>query len=368
MLVVKYLRRTNSNLCTFFLSTLSFALLTAPFCAFAEETAVETPKVVKPLGRGVRDGQSFGIAVENDSKNIGGPGSDQAYSNGVHFSYVYARDQVPKWAPKYLRESDLFKSELTGSTANFGLSLNHQIFTPNNIHVAGLEANDRQYAAWLNFAFSVLLKNHVRSQSIDLSLGVIGPAAGGESVQNSFHRLIGTEKAAGWGNQLKTEPAVQLTYQQRLNFVEIKNGHDTYFDLIPMLGGGLGNVFIGLHLGLLARLGYNLPDDIGPSRPSGGDSESFVAPMGTGESRASSYIFAGIRGNVVGRNVFLDGNTFQPSHHVTKYPVTAETEIGLAMQLRPVSITWRFVVRSPDFEENSGFNSFASVGISFATD
>ncbi len=328
--------------------------------------ASEKPAAVSK--RGINDGQGFGIAIENDSKNVGGPGSDQAYSNGVHFAYIYARDQVPKWTPKSIRENSLFKGDLTGSTANFGISLNHQIYTPNNIHVIGLQRNDRPYAAWLNVAFSVLLKNHVRSQSVELSLGAIGPVANGETVQNSFHKLIEVTNAEGWGNQLKNEPTVQLSYQQRRNFLEFRRGNRTYLDVIPMFGGGFGNVFIGIHTGILARLGYNLPDDIGPSRPSGSDSETFVAPMTTDDSRSSYYVFAGLRGNAIARNIFLDGNTFQSSHRVTKYPVTFETEVGLSAQIRPISITWRFVVRSPDFEENSGFNSFASVGLSVAMD
>ncbi|MBN8542549.1 MAG: lipid A deacylase LpxR family protein [Deltaproteobacteria bacterium] len=318
--------------------------------------------------RGISEGQSFGIAIENDSKNIGGPGSDQAYSNGVHFAYVYARNKVPKWAPKSFRESEFFKGELTDSTANFGISINHQIFTPENILAVGLQTNDRPYVAWLNASFSVVLKNQKRSQSIELSLGTIGPAANGESVQNSFHRWIGTEKAEGWGNQLKDEPTVQINYQQRLSFLESRSRSGAYFDLIPMFGGGLGNVIIGLHSGLLARIGYNLPDDVGPSRPSGGDTESFVAPMTTFESRSSYYFFAGIRGNAVARNIFLDGNTFQESHRVTKFPFNFETEVGLSAQVRPVNVTWRFVVRSPEFEQDKGFHSFASVGLSISTD
>lgn len=315
----------------------------------------------------IHDGQAFSISIENDSKNVGGPGSDQAYSNGAQFSYVYARDQVPRWAPKSLLESRLFhRGELTGSTANFGISFNHQIYTPNNIHVANLQRTDRPYAAWLSVGFAILLKNSARSQSIELSLGAVGPVALGEQVQNSFHHFIGSEKAEGWGNELNNEPTVQLSYQQRLHFVELRNAYGPYFDLIPFAGGGLGNVLVGAHSGILARLGWNLPNDIGPSRPSGSDSESYVstshAPV-----KSSYYLFAGLRGNAVARNIFLDGNTFQRSHRVTKYPFTFETEVGVATVIHPVSLVWRFVVRSPDFEENSGFNSFASLGISYST-
>lgn len=38
----------------------------------------------------ISDRQAFALYIENDSRNIGGPGSDQAYSNGFKFSYIFA--------------------------------------------------------------------------------------------------------------------------------------------------------------------------------------------------------------------------------------------------------------------------------------
>ncbi len=318
--------------------------------------------------RRVNEGQAFGLAVENDSRNVGGPGVDQAYSNGIKLSYVYARDQVPKWAPMAFVESDYIKKELARSKANFGVSLNHQIYTPNNTGSTAFIRNDRPYAAWLNVGFSLHLKTKDWSQTLETSLGVVGPAALGEPVQNNFHRLIGTTTANGWAHQLPNEPAVQINYQRRIHFFELRNRFGPYFDAIPVFGGGLGNVFIGAHVGMLARLGINLPDDFGPARPSGGESDSFVSPLAPPEDLKSSYyLFAGARGNAIARNLFLDGSTFQKSHRVTKYPFTAETEVGVGIQVMPFSLVWRYVVRSPDFEEMSGFNSFASLGITYFT-
>ncbi|CAN5419703.1 lipid A deacylase LpxR family protein [soil metagenome] len=329
-----------------------------------KELPANPPKTTKPA----HEAQAFGITIENDTKNIGGPGSDQAYSNGIKLSYVYAKDHVPMWAPNSIVESSFLKGMLENSKANFGIGLNHQFYTPNNVHLPTLQYGDRPYAAWLNLAFSMHLRNAERSHSFELSLGAVGPVAMGESVQNGFHRIIGADFAEGWGTQINNEPAIQLSYQQRLHFFSLRNRFGPWFDLIPMFGAGLGNVFIGAHSGMIARIGINLPDDFGPARPSSGESDSFVSPAAPSDDLKSSYyIFAGARGNAVARNIFLDGNTFRPSHHVTKYPFTAETEFGVGVQIMPISLVWRFVVRSPDFEENSGFNSFASVGLTYFT-
>lgn len=316
----------------------------------------------------LKEGHSFGISVENDSRNVGGPGVDQAYSNGIKFSYTYARDKIPSWVPKFFLETSYFKRELEKSGANFGLALNHQIYTPNNTSIVTLIPNDRPYAAWLNLAFSLNIKTENYSHMFEASVGAVGPVAIGEQVQNGFHRLIGTSTSAGWGNQLDNEPVLQLMYQRRLRFFELRSGGARYFDIIPIVGGGLGNVLIGAHAGAIARLGWNLPDNFGPSRPSGAEADSFVVAGVPKRPKHGYFVFAGARGNAVARNLFLDGNTFRSSHRVTKYPFTAETEIGVGVHVLPVSLVWRFVVRSPDFEENSGFNSFASLGLTYTTD
>lgn len=325
------------------------------------------PSAKKPS---FNDGQAVSVSIENDSNRIGGPGVDQAFSNGLKLSYVYARDQIPKWAPAPITNSAFLKDELKISKVNFGVSLNHQIYTPNNTNDSRLLRRDRPYAAWLNLAFSIQLKNKHRAQTLDASFGVIGPAALGEQVQNGFHRFVGTSTAQGWSHQLGDEPAVQLSYQQRIQFVQLRNASGTYFDLIPVVGVGFGNVLIGIHSGMIARIGWNIPDDFGPARPSASETDSFVeaTPIGGKTSKPSFYFFAGARGNGVARNIFLDGNTIRPSHRVTKYPVTAETEIGFGIQVSPVNLVWRYIVRSPEFEENSGFNSFASVGITFSSE
>lgn len=341
---------------------IAFLLLSSLYAKASNDTA-PSPRLPNAV-----ESQALGVDIENDSRNVGGPGVDQAYSNGIKFSYVYARDHVPFWTPDWFTKLNYVHDQIANSNAkaNFGLSVSHQIFTPNNTQIPALIPNDRPYAAWLATTFTMNIKTSERLQNFGLSFGVIGPWAQGEAVQNGFHRMIGATTLLGWQNQLHNEVAIQASYQQRLRFFEVRNGRGSYFDLIPIFGGGIGNVFIGLHSGLIARLGINLPDDLGPSRLSASESDSFVAPSLPPEDlKPSYYVFSSIRGNAVGRNLFLDGNSIEPSPHVTKYPFTMETELGFGVQFMPVSVVWRFIVRSPEFEENSGFNSFASIGFTY---
>lgn len=311
-------------------------------------------------------GQAIHIYVENDTRRIGGPGSDNAYTNGVKISYIYAESNIPKWADAVMNRSEELRNAIQGSQSNFGFSLGHQIYTPNDILRTDLIKDDRPYAAWLYMGFSAQFQNSAQSHALELDLGIIGPEAIGRVVQNGFHNLIGTYEAEGWEHQLKTEPTIQLSYQQRLRFIEVTLSDQKYFDLIPFFGGGLGNVSIDAHLGAMVRLGNLLTDDLGPARPSMTNGDNFVNPVSKGEPKTSVYLFASGQGIAIARNIFLDGNTFRESPHVTKYPFILETDFGVVGRYQQWSGSWRFVTRSPEFEQRSVINSFASISLGYA--
>ncbi len=329
------------------------------FFLFLADAGAQEIKADKPSDE--TEGRAWAFYIENDSHNIGGPGSDQAYSNGFKFSYIFAENRAPRWAEKSTRALDFLDSNLNHAKMNFGLSVGQQIYTPNDTATSDLITDDRPYAGWLYLGLAASFKEENVGHFFELDLGVVGPSALGEQVQNNFHRLIQESPAEGWKNGLHDEPTVELLYQKRF-----KAWQKSQFDFVPYYGGAFGNVKVGVHVGALVRAGINLPDDFGPSRPSASDGDSFVAPNPSPESRQKSYYaFAGSRGNAVLHNIFLDGNTWQPSPHVKKYPLTFETEFGVGFQLLPYSVVWRFVTRSPEFEERSRVNSFASLNVMY---
>ncbi|MNK08129.1 hypothetical protein D3C87_260570 [compost metagenome] len=334
---------------------LLFLLLSSTTSAFADQGS---------------KGESFTAYVENDTRRIGGPGSDEGYSSGLRFSYVYAEDRVPSWVPPLTDWSPSLGEQFRKSTTNFGISLAHQIFTPDDTSSTELIVDDRPYAAWLYVGLTASFQTESHSHSLELDIGVIGPAALGEQVQNSFHSAIDTESANGWDHQLDNEPTLQLSYQQRLRFLQVTNNENVRIaDLIPYFGGAFGNVLIGAHAGAIVRMGYNIPDDYGPTRPSSIDGDPvFIPRPNRSLEQWGAYGFAGIRGNAIVHNIFLDGSIFQPSHSVTKYPFNGETEFGVGVHYEGWSGVWRYVTKSPEFEERSKFNSFASISISYSRD
>lgn len=311
-------------------------------------------------------GEAFHLYIENDTRNIGGPGSDNAYSSGLKLSHISAEDKVPAWAEEAKQRSVILHDALIGAQSNFGFSVGQQIYTPNDIRRTDLIEDDRPYAAWLYAGFSAHFQSSAQSHSLELDVGVIGPEAGGQQVQNSFHDMINTYRAEGWQHQLATEPTLQLSYQQRLRFVEIKIADQKYIDVIPFFGCGLGNVSIDAHAGAIVRVGHLLSDDFGPARPSMTNGDNFVTPITNQTARTSFYLFASGQSYAIARNIFLDGNTFRKSHHVKKYPFVLETEFGFVGHYKSWDASWRFVSRSPEFEQRSVVNSFASISIGYS--
>lgn len=304
-------------------------------------------------------GEAFIFYIENDSRIIGGPGSDQAYSNGFKFSYIYAEDKIPEWARGTVKKIRFLEQEQEKAKVNFGVSFGQQIYTPNNTDLSSFISDDRPYAGWMYLGLAASFKEEKVGHFFELDIGAIGPSALGKEVQNNYHELIHEPRAEGWEHSLHDEPTLQLFYQRRTKSYATKN-----FDSFHYYGAGFGNVMIGAHVGIMVRGGINLLDDFGPSRPSATDGDSFVSPIINPKSNKKSYYgFAGIRGNALARNIFLDGNTFRDSHHVTKYPFTFETEFGAGLQILPLGVVWRFVTRSPEFKERSDFNSFASINV-----
>ncbi len=307
----------------------------------------------------VQSGEAVAFYIENDSRIIGGPGSDQAYSNGFKFSYIYAENRIPVWSNHPASLFQKIDPKIESEKINYGLSLAQQIFTPMDTNKKNQILDDRPYAAWLYVGLAMSFKENDVGHFFEVDLGTVGPSALGQEAQNNFHDTIHVKQAEGWHNGLHDEPTLQLFYQKR--FRTIMNKH---FDFFPYYGAALGNVLLGTHIGGLIRVGIGLPNDFGPSRPSSSDGDSFIIPnAGSAVSNKSYYVFAGARGNIIARSIFLDGNSFQEGPHVSRLPMTYETEFGFGSQIHDIGLVWSFVTRSPQFSQKNKFSSFASINI-----
>lgn len=291
-------------------------------------------------------------SVQWDNDEMGG--TDRHYTSGFRLACVtspppFLRDVIPP---------DSGPGAITHSRSTYAIGLS--VFTPDDIARSDPIEDDQPYAGWLYLGFgleSEIIPKADRLRyldNIELQLGVIGPLSGAEHVQRFTHDVLGATEPQGWGNQLDNEPGINLFYSRQWTGVQefaVTTGDrlpQLFLDITPQAGAALGNVHIFGAGGLTVRLGNFLPDDHGPPviRPSLPGSDFFPRQDGW-----SAYLFGGLEGRVVGRNIFLDGNTFDnDSPSVDKETLVGEARLGLVVAYGDVRLGYTHVFRSREFE------------------
>lgn len=320
------------------------------------------PDDAKPSGKA----STFVFYLENDFFS----GTDRHYTNAVKFSYISKDlrkenngDGLPSWARRVLEKTRISDREIFHH--NIAVSLGQNIYTPREISEEALIEDDRPYAGWTYLSTALQSQSQNVLNSLELSLGIVGPSALAEESQEIFHGWFETTEPEGWDNQLKDEPGLMLTFQRFQRSLHQSVGDRFAWDVIPHAGLTLGNVFTYANLGSEVRFGYNLPADFGTSliRPGGGTSipVSMADPRLKSRMDFSWSLFAGFDGRAVARNIFLDGNTFRDSHSVDKKYFVADVYAGISLVYKKIRLTYTQVYRTEEFHGQDSGQGFGSV-------
>lgn len=302
------------------------------------------------------DKGTFNVQFENDIFN---GGTDRHYTNGVRFSYLSPEKDIPEPILAFGQAMPFFSK--TGDL-RYSVALGQSMFTPENIATRTPNPNDRPYAAWLYGSVGLVSETESRIDNLELSLGMVGPSAQGEGTQKFVHDLIGATNPQGWDHQLKDEPGFILLYQRkyRAYYATTEKGYG--FDFTPHFGGAIGNIDTHAGIGGTIRFGQDLPSDYGPP---------LINPSvpGTGyfepEKDFGWYLFAGTEGRAVGRNIFLDGNTFRDSPSVDKEWFVADFQAGAAITFDNTRIAYTHVFRTEEFKTQRRPDIYGSLSVSY---
>lgn len=305
-------------------------------------------------GDGIRP--TVNVRIDNDL--FGGKDQDQGYSNGILITAVspnlldYEDDPcLPRIARHLSRHLDwlsLGRFDQLNMVAGIGQAL----YTPDDKVPTDLIADDRPYAAALLVTVGYNARRGDRLRTSHLRLGMVGPSARGEEVQDGWHDLVGVDKFNGWDHQLRDEPVFQLVHERMRRYdlasQGIGNGLDQ--DVITHWGGALGNFGTHANIGAEWRIGWRLPDDFGstPLRPAG---ENTAPPThGSSDRGWAGHAFLTMDARWVLHDITLDGNTWKDSHSVDKRPFVADAGIGVAITRG----RWKFALvrylRTREFE------------------
>jgi hypothetical protein len=285
--------------------------------------------------------------------------TDRFYTNGTRFGWTSPTDLLPGFL------ADLGHT-VWGREGKQRLSvdLSQLLFTPIDTQINPPNPFDRPYAGVLLGSLSLIQDTDTTRSTLGLSLGVIGPAAGGKWVQNTFHSLIRDPQSKGWGYQIHNEPLGELMAERiwRVPLTERGPGGGVEADMLPSLTGAVGNFRIYAQAGVQFRLGQDLEADFGAPRIrpglSGGDAYVAARPF-------AWYLFAGVDGQAVAYDITLDGNNFGNSAHVSREPWVGEVQAGLVVMAWGARLSITHVLQSPEFRhQNRGFFQFDSIALS----
>jgi lipid A 3-O-deacylase len=284
-------------------------------------------------------------------------GYDQHYTNGFQIAFSPRRESLPE----AIRSLPPFR---WSAEPRYTFAIGQRIYTPNDKSLAVPDPLDRPYAGWLYALVDVRTKTGPVVDSVQASIGVIGPASHAEQTQNGYHRLIGSDQAKGWDSQLDNKLGLLLGYERMWPKLMTGKLAGLDLDFTPRTGATIGNVYTYANAGGVIRLGRNLPDDfpltnisLGPPRD--GYRPSQGTPFGW-------YAWLGTDARLVGWNAFLDTDTSAEGAGIKRKSLGLDLQLGAAVVLGKSRAGFTFVRRSKEFETQAKPDNFGQLSVSFA--
>lgn len=284
----------------------------------------------------------FQLIVENDVWSH----TDRYYTNGIKLGVGHKLDALRGPAEGLLR----WLAPEESDTAEFGLFAGQNLYTPKNIKIAAAQPSDRPWAAWLYLGgVAQLARARGRLDTVEIDLGVVGPAAGGRWVQSEWHNLIGAPQPRGWGNQLPNEPAFLVSYLQKRRY-----GSDS-LDIVPHAGLTVGTVMTLGRAGATVRMGQNIGGfGVDTIEPGGVILQNTHGGTEHRQHRSEWFVFLGVDHRLVTHNIFLDGSMFHDSASVERRPHVYDLSMGLSARFGIVRVSLTRVRRSEEFYTAAG--------------
>lgn len=317
-----------------------------------------------------------GPVLEMTEENDWVAGTDRHYTQGARIVYLDSESRQPHWF------KDVLALDLRVDTWRWGVELGQSIYTPENLAAAYPLPNDRPYAGWL-YAGPVLQRRGVTPglgipvlENFQFQLGVVGPGAMAKEEQNAAHFVGGFGQAEGWHNQLANEPGGALKYQRAWRLAP-GGPRNWSAEMLPHVGGSLGNVDTSARLGATLRGGWHLPDDFGVQTIDALGVADGGYAAAAAHHRFGCYLFVRAEERAVGYNEFLDGNMFRDTDHnemidgqmvrvtahVDKRPFVCELQGGLVLVGARLELAFTMVYRTKEFYGQDVEDAFGSLSL-----
>lgn len=298
------------------------------------------------------------ISYEND---LIGDGSDQFYTSGIQVNYFNVESKPPVLVKRVV---DSWLGFDIGDATATSFTLGQKIFTPQNINISTPQNQARPWAGWLYGSVGLTNVYPTHVDQFGVTLGVVGPASLAEQTQTFIHKHItDSPKPMGWNNQLHTEPGLILSWDRRWPIVLAADIDGYRLRVEPNAGIAIGNVSTFAGVGGTMTFGPNQKQlqDTPPRLP--------PAMAGTGYFDTPQnrdwdwYLFTGLNGRVVARDIFLDGNSFRDSAAIDKKRFVMDANAGAAITYGDTRLAYTLIYRTKEFYGQSDPAIFGSLSL-----
>jgi len=231
----------------------------------------------------------------------------------------------------YTQGLELSVEDETGASYAVG----QRIYTPEQKKRPDVVEDERPYAGHVYASYARNIES-LEGFYYGAQAGILGPLALGKETQCGVHELLDIYCPAGWGNQLRDEPTLNI----KLGFKKTK-------EVQFILRTGYLENHIEAHAGTMlfevqTASRYHYP----------------LTPRAT--------LFFGPKGHYVLHDTLLDGSLFQDSPHtVESKSFYVEFEGGVKIQFKDFEIVYALVISSPQYKEEDNTYNYGAVTISW---
>lgn len=334
-------------------------LMALPTPSLAAEGTVETvPSVQNTVTNAILKDPRNQIITAVYENDMIGSGKDGEYTSGVRLGYLDLNAEFPDVAHTI---ADIIPTFDINDSSSIFYSLGQNIFSPRDIALNPTDAAQRPYAGFLYGSIGMMTFTGDHSDEVELTLGIVGPGSLAENTQKFIHKHVtDSPMPKGWGAQLENEPGIMLAWQRAHPAALTGVAGPLYWSTTPHYGLTVGNVYTFANAGFNVQLRPNngalqdAPVRVRPAMPGSG---YFDIP----EKKWGWYLFAGVDGRALARNIFLDGNTFEDSPSVDKNYFVLDSNAGLALTYDQYRISYTLVHRTKEFKEQDEAQVFGVI-------
>lgn len=307
--------------------------------------------ILLPCGTAAGQGlASFSLSFDNDGLSFWIPRaerSDWFYTHGTRL------EVVGRWRPPLADALGLGALPACRAEADpeavcliTRIRLVHQIYTPQNLFFYTPFGPDRPYAGWLSATVAGERVGPGRTTTVSVELGVSGDPSLARPAHVTIHRMLEKAEPRGWEYEIPFEVAGAISFRD-----EGRVPAAGPLALAPHWQATLGTLRTSAGAGLAVHMGWNADREVewaGP--PSGG---VYLRTM------------AGVEGEYVVRDLFLDGSTWRESARTSKEPLVGRLRFRLLLGRGGAGLQFGITRSTPEFADQGESHQFATVGLTF---